>query len=283
MTDDDPGATTDHALSFTTASAIGNSGRIEIIFGVAFDLASDGDGIDDADISETLQDTPTISWVRSGQKLTGTIGAGDTVSAGAQSVTVGTSDEVTNPSNAGTYLVYIITRSSSGSILDIGYGFVNIGGATTAKVTIKTYISATITDNGDAGINFGALDPNTTDSPEVDQVESGSPQGAITVVVGSEVNTTTYVYTSCTDWSDGGTETIDAATNCEFDYGNGSGAAPSGTPAAMTEYSTYTQVGSGIAAGGGSKEVYHYLTVPSGQAAGDYTSTYYYQVTATGT
>ena len=73
----------------------------------------------------------------------------------------------------------------------------------TASVTVNTYISATVTDAGSAGINFGSLDPGTSDNAEADQ---GAGAGAINLTVGSETNVVVKIGTKGSgDFSDGGT------------------------------------------------------------------------------
>ena len=251
------GASAVHTVAFTTTSSIVASGTIEITFPSGFDISA----ILDTDVSETLQGSDNATWADTGQVLIGTI-ASTTVTAGVQSVVIGSTNKVTNHSTASTYTIQVVTKDDTGAVLDTGYCLIDIGAGRSASVTVKTLISATITDNGNSGINFGAADPGTSDVEE----EAQNGVGAVTVVIGSEVNVTnTYVKTKCDDWSGGGL----LATHGKF--------ADTGTPGSgMT--TSYQTVGAALAAGG-TRQVYHWLTIPANTTAGTYTTTYYYQVT----
>ena len=67
----------------------------------------------------------------------------------------------------------------------------------TASVTVNTFASVTITDEGDAGLLFGSLDPGT-----VKQAETETP--SMTVTTSSENNVDITISISGTDFSDGG-------------------------------------------------------------------------------
>lgn len=267
LTSYDTSAAPKHTIVFTTATSIPVGGKIEITFATGFTISS----IVDADVAETLT-AGNATWAVSGQKLTGTI-AGAAVTAGAQSVVIGDGTggglhDITSPSTAGTYTINLVTRNASNAKLDSGYCLVQIGAGKAASVTVKTYISATITDNGDTGINFGDLNPGDTDKPEAAQ---GGATGAIHITVGTEVNATVKVSTEAAgDWSGpSALLTVDKGTVNSSDN--------TGTDTAMS--TSYQQVGSDIGAGtGGTVKVYHWISVPNGTTAGDYSNTYYYKV-----
>jgi len=135
-----------------------------------------------------------------------------------------------------------------------------------ATVTVNEYISFTVTDPGDAGIDFGSLDHGTSDNPEAAQ--NGS--GAVTLAVAAETNVDCNVQIKASgDFSDGATHTI-ALSNAKWDKDNA-------VAGATTMTVTYANVGTSTAGTAYSQDVWHWLTIPSGQYAGDYTTTYYYQ------
>ena len=138
----------------------------------------------------------------------------------------------------------------------------------TASVTVTETISFTVTDHGVAGINFGNLAQGTTDNKEAAQ----NGAGAVTLAVGSETNVDCNVQISASgDFSDA-THTI-ALSNAHWDIDN----AVAGYTAMTTTYATIGTSTHGVAY---SQDVWHWLSIPSAQYAGDYTSTYYYQAVA---
>jgi hypothetical protein len=146
---------------------------------------------------------------------------------------------------------------------------VQIGTAKAASVTVKTYISATITDNGDPGLDFGALDPGVNNQPEAAQ---GGATGAIHVTVGSEVNATVKVATKAAgDWT--GPSALLTVDKGAFNSAD--------TPPGTAMSTSYQQVGSDITPGGGTVKVFHWISVPNATTAGDYSNTYYYKVDTT--
>jgi hypothetical protein len=257
LTDNDASATSDHDIDFTTIGALSSGDKIVISFPTGFNMGS----VADADISETLQDSATITWAVAGQVVTGTLSA--SCSAGAQNVVIGGTNKITNPGTDGTYTITVTTKTSANVTIDSGYCLVQIGNVIGASVTVKTYISATINDRGDSGINFGAIDPGATEQPELAQ---GASYGAVTITVGTEVNALVKVGTYSDDWT-GALSVGDVTLGTTNTYSS----------TAMT--GSYQQVGADIAAGaGGTREAYHWMNVPDGLTAGTYTSTFYYKV-----
>lgn len=257
------GVTAEHTIAFTTATSIPVGGKIEITFAKAgtFDIST----IVDADVTESLT-AGAADWSVSDQVLTGTI-TGAAVTAGAQSVGVGTvgSHDPTNPSMAGTYAIYITTKNASGAVLDNGYVLVNIGGGTSVAVTVKTYISVTISDQGSDGVQFGDVDPNTTDNPDVAQSTADSTTPSVTITAGSENNASIKVqgYLDA-DWS--GTWPA-ANTYYALDTYDGTKVSYTTSPA---------DIKTGIAASGTAK-LWHFITVPSGEPSGPAQNTLYYE------
>lgn len=140
-----------------------------------------------------------------------------------------------------------------------------------ASVTVNEFISFTITDNGATGINFDSVDPGTTDNPEFAQTAS---LGAVTLAIGAETNVDGVIETKGgADFSDGATHTIPIGNGKWHDSDDKA----SGT--AMT--TTYATVATFTAAGGAiSVDVWHWLTIDSGQTAGTYTTDFFYQAVA---
>jgi hypothetical protein len=135
----------------------------------------------------------------------------------------------------------------------------------TASVTVNEYISFTVTDAGAAGINFGSLDQATTDNPEVAQ----GVAGAVTLTVAAETNVDCNIQTKGSgDFSDG-THTM-ALSNAKWDKDS----AVAGATLMTTSYATIDTSTAGTAK---SVDVWHWLTIPAGQHAATYTTTFYYQ------
>ena len=222
----------------------------------------------------------------------------------------------------------------------------------TASVTVNAYISSTITDAGSAGINFGSLNPGTSDNPEAaqsvagvlatgtatgadsatvlvdsaatfiadgvvagdtvnnttdsssgtvgtvdsetqltltadltggtnnlfqsgDSYSVGGTHGAINITVGAETNAACKIGVKGSgDFSDGGTNSF-ALSNAEWDDDE-----TVGEDHDMT--TTYAQIGGDTTAGvETSQELYHWISVPNGQAAAAYTTTFWYKADTT--
>jgi hypothetical protein len=138
----------------------------------------------------------------------------------------------------------------------------------TGSVTVSQTISSTITDNGTTGLNWGSLTAGTDDQAEADQGASG----AVTISVGAETNENCNIQVMASDFSDGGTNTL-AITNAKYNNTNTIGTA---FAAADTYYTVDTST-AGVAK---TAEVYHWLSIPNGQTAAAYSSTFTYQVVA---
>jgi len=125
-------------------------------------------------------------------------------------------------------------------------------------------ISFTVTDYGSDGVKFFTLDPGRENQP-ADQTET---QGAVTLTVGSETNVNCNIQLKGTNFTSGA-NTI-AIGNAKWDDDN----TVDGATAMSTTYATIDTSTAGVAK---TVNVWHWLSIPSGQAAGDYTSTFYYQ------
>jgi hypothetical protein len=128
----------------------------------------------------------------------------------------------------------------------------------TASVTVKSYSSVTITDTTPAGLQFGNLDPGT-----VKQSEANSP--SVTVAAAPENNVTVTISISGTDFSDG---------SHSFTVGNAFWNTSNDAAGASTMSTTPATVGTLSA--GQSIQIYHWLSIPTAQAAGTYNSTFTY-------
>ena len=136
----------------------------------------------------------------------------------------------------------------------------------TASVTVNTYVSVTLTDNGAAGLDFGSLDPGV-----VQQDEAANPSASIVIAAGAENNADTDINVYGVDFSDGGTNSF-AITNAYWHT--------SDVPASST---TMKVVGSkdtvGTLSASESVSIWHYISIPNAQAAASYTSTFTYEST----
>ena len=266
-----------HVIEFDNVGALNDGDTITVYFDTAFTTA---DGTQTANVSlagtSVAEGTgATAIGSAANDTMIFTLGTGGSVPASTSdfTMTISTAAGMGNPGTASTYTVQVVTNDSTGPVIDSGYCLVDIGAGRTASVTVKTLISATITDEGNAGINFGAVDPGASDVPE--EGHDGATNGAVTVTIGSEVNVTTYVYTKADNWTGAGTLNASDGT---FNDAN-----DTGTDAAMsTSYQQLDAGGGGLAADGVMK-VYHWLSIPNNTTADDYSSLYYYQVLATGT
>jgi hypothetical protein len=131
---------------------------------------------------------------------------------------------------------------------------------------VSEFISFTIEDYDDDGIIFGDLDPGQTDQP----ADWGGGGGAVTITVGAETSVDVDVQVMGTDFSritGGGTIPI---ASVKYDDDDDPGGASTLTDAYVTWYSVEAHTSD-------VRQVYYWLTIPPGQSAGDYESTFYYQ------
>jgi hypothetical protein len=137
-----------------------------------------------------------------------------------------------------------------------------------ASVTVNTYISATITDRGGAGINFGPVNPGTTNNAELAQT---GLLGAINITVAVETNVACKIgIRGSGTFSDGGSNSF-ALSNAIYDVDN--------TPVGATTMDTlYAQIGTDTTPGTErSQELWHWIGIPANQPPAIYTTTFYYK------
>jgi len=126
-------------------------------------------------------------------------------------------------------------------------------------------ISFTVIDYNNDGVKFGSVDPGQTDHP----ADWGGSEGTVTITVGSETNVDVAVQIKGTNFSGPGTISID---NVKYDADDN----PSGAGTVTTSYVTWYTVAQPLTTDN-ITQVYHWISIPGGKAAGAYTSTFYYQ------
>lgn len=142
--------------------------------------------------------------------------------------------------------------------------------AVTASASVNQFVSITLTDAGVAGVNFGSLDPGTSDTPDAAQT-SVIPAIKVTNDVVSNVNI--KVNAKGTDFSDGGVNSFGAGQATYDDdnipsQGVETGKAETALANAYPGVDYYTGIAPGSNAG-----FWFFLDIPSSQAAASYTST----------
>ena len=139
-----------------------------------------------------------------------------------------------------------------------------------ASVTVSEYISFTVTDPDPTGLQFGSPDPGDVDNPEAAQTET---TGAVTLTVEDETNVACNINVKATDFTYS-TYTI-AITNAKYGTTN-----VLGNATAFVAADTYYLLGTSTITTETTVNVWHWLSIPSIQAAGTYTSTFTYQAVA---
>jgi hypothetical protein len=134
-----------------------------------------------------------------------------------------------------------------------------------ASVTVSEYISITISDTEPEGINFGTLNPGTTDNIEENSGEF-TPSLSITVEPDSNANVNLLI--SGTDFDDDGGHTF-AITNAKYSTTH------AGTPIPMSDTDTLIVDAENLAPNT-TVELWHWLDVPGGITSGDYGSMFSY-------
>ena len=130
---------------------------------------------------------------------------------------------------------------------------------------IGEVISFTVTDYGNDGIQFGAINPGEGNQP----ADWGGPLGTVTLTVGSETNVSVNVRLKGTDFT--GPGTIDIG-NVKYD----NDADPAGANILTINYVLWYTVTPPLASDD-VRQVYHWISISGGIEAGVYTSTFYYQ------
>ena len=148
-----------------------------------------------------------------------------------------------------------------------------VGQHTANAEPVEEFISFTVTDYNNDGIKFGSVNPGEENQP----ADWGDSQGAVTLTVGAETNVNVGVYLKGDNFTVG-VNTL-AVTNVKYDddptLGEGTETGDSeGVMATTYAASPWYTVAASTA---DTHQVYHWISIPGGQKAGDYTSTFYYQ------
>jgi hypothetical protein len=132
-----------------------------------------------------------------------------------------------------------------------------------ASVTVTSVISITITDEGATGVTFGSQ----TSGDDYPDTAANSTTSSIILNVGSETSIYVDLQMSGDNFTSG--SNIIGITNAKYSL------TFAGAKTAMS--TSYTEFADNVAPGGFVYYIWHWLTVPSGTAAGAYTSTFRYK------
>lgn len=164
----------------------------------------------------------------------------------------------------------------------IGVSFEETGG--TAFVTVNEFVDITLTDAGAPGFNFGSLDPGKSNNKELDQIDgvsSISPAATVTRETTSNVNV--LVRLKGNDFSTvSGPIVIIPVSNAKYDD-DGAHTEVTETTLPVTTMTTgyplaaYTT----LTPASPSVKVWFWLSIPTGQPAGAYTSTFSFKGSST--
>jgi len=145
-----------------------------------------------------------------------------------------------------------------------------------ATVTVNEFVDISIVDTGTAGFSFGSQDPGTTNNKEVDQIDGSiSTTPAVKVKRETTSNVDVKVRLKGNDFN-GGPGTIAVTKVAYNDDGvvDGSLVGLAQKDLATTYPGTaYTT----LATGNPELKVWFWLDVPTSQAAGSYTSTFFFE------
>jgi hypothetical protein len=172
--------------------------------------------------------------------------------------------------NPGEYLAIRVNATGTGDVgIDVS-GTTNSPCYAISPSTADDYpgtviIDLTVTDYGSPGINFGSLDSGMVNQPEAAQ---GSSNGAVALVIGADTNINISVQLMGTEFTSGGNHI--AVTNVKYNNTN----SPSGASTLTASYVTWYSVSAHTA---DTHQCYYWISVPSGQAAGNYAATLCYQ------
>jgi hypothetical protein len=145
----------------------------------------------------------------------------------------------------------------------------------TASVGVNEIISFTVTDLGTSGIEFGDFNPGTSDN-------AANPNPAVNLTVGSSTNVDVNISLKGTDWSGPAAMTL-ADTTVKFDDdGTLSEGSETGKSEGVltTSYQIWYEVSAPLGGEADTTSVYHWVSIPAAQKAGDYTSTFTYRASS---
>jgi hypothetical protein len=172
----------------------------------------------------------------------------------------------TGESAAGYDIVADNQASGTTGTFDAGDAIDNPGWAGFA-VSVQQYISFTVTDYNNDGIKFGMLNPGTENQPA-----DGQPaQGSVTLTIGHETNVDVTISVKGTDFS--GPRTIEIE-NIKYNNTDNVNSAHTLTDNLETWYSVPALTNNVTS-------VYYWITIPDGQAPGEYTSNFTYEAAKT--
>ncbi len=140
----------------------------------------------------------------------------------------------------------------------------------TASATVNAIIRVDIIDNGEAGINFGNVNPNTTYNSEAAQ---NATSGAVRITVGKETNVPLSLRVR---GSGPFVNTTNSARQIALDraaYSISQGGAKLFLTTSPVEFETFDPAGVDKTV-----NIWHWLTVPADILPGLYTTTFYYSV-----
>jgi len=142
----------------------------------------------------------------------------------------------------------------------------------TASVGVNEIISFTLTDLAPGGIGFGDFNPGTSDNP-------ASPNPAVNLTVESSTNVDVNVSLKGINWTGPAAMTL-ADTTVRFDDdGTLSEGSETGEFEGVltTTYQIWYLVLAPVGGAADTTSVFHWVSIPSDQKAGDYESTFTYQ------
>ena len=134
-----------------------------------------------------------------------------------------------------------------------------------AGVQVNEVINFTITDPGNPGLRFGAVNADTADNPEVEQ----GIAGAVTLVIGADTNVSCNLTVRGTHFNQQGGPGQITIDNAHWDTDNL-------TPGYITMQTYDVLIMGSIPIGGSSLDIWHWLTIPAATGGGDYQSMFYY-------
>ena len=137
-----------------------------------------------------------------------------------------------------------------------------------AVVTVTEVLDISITDTGDDGIQFGTLDPDTSDNPDVDQSMANDDTPAIAITINTGTNVNCDINIKGTDF------------HSTIPITGASWALRHDEDPLHAMATTYGSVATDIAPEN-TVGIWHFLTIPSDAAGGEHHSTFTYEVVGT--
>lgn len=147
----------------------------------------------------------------------------------------------------------------------------------TASVGVNEVISFTLTDlGGSSGIEFGNFNPGTDDN-------NATPNPALDLTVESSTNVDVTISLKGIDWSGPGSMTL-ASTTVKFDddvtLSEGGSETAEFEGVLTTSYQIWYTVPALLGNPANTTSVFHWVSIPANQEAGDYTSTFTYKASS---